>query len=179
LVFINDGRSVQLTPKEFDLLRYLVQNRGRVLSADAILTNVWGPEYQGERDLVKQFIYRLRNKLEADPSKPEYIVTVRGSGYAFEEDTRPRGLKKVVPTPQRQAEAPTSFQAVKPLTVPGGQEPPTWAAQALHEGLASRGLYPGESEAQGRIRKKIIAWARRVAAALFLAILVTLVTTFA
>ena len=179
LVFINDGRSVKLTPKEFELLRYLVENRGRVLSADAILTNVWGPEYKGERDLVKQFIYRLRNKLEVEPSKPEYIVTVRGSGYAFEEDTRPRGLKKAVQKPRHQAEASPPLQAVKPLTVPGGQEPPTWAAQTLPSELASRGLYHGESEAQGRIRKKILAWARRVAAALFLAILVTLVTTFA
>jgi DNA-binding response OmpR family regulator len=179
LVFINDGRSVQLTPKEFELLRYLVKNQGRVLSADAILSNVWGSEYKGERDLVKQFIYRLRNKLEADPSKPEYIVTVRGSGYAFEEDTRPRGLKKPVPSPQRKAEPPPPLQSVKPLIVPEGGEPSSWAAQALPSELASRGLYPGKSEAQGRTRKKIQAWVRRAAAALSLAVLVILMTTFA
>jgi DNA-binding response OmpR family regulator len=61
-----------------------------VLSPEAILTNVWGPEYAGEDTLVKQFIHRLRMKIEPDPANPEYIVTIRGSGYAFEEDTRPR-----------------------------------------------------------------------------------------
>ncbi|NIS82340.1 MAG: response regulator [Anaerolineales bacterium] len=99
LIFINDGRSVQLTPKEYELLVYLVRNQGRVLSVDAILANVWGKEYSGDRHLVKQFIYRLRSKLEADPSNPEYIVTVRGSGYAFEEATRPvidRGLDEEI-----------------------------------------------------------------------------------
>jgi DNA-binding response OmpR family regulator len=89
LIFLNDGRSVQLTPTEFELLEYLIKNQGRVLSADAILANVWGPGYSGEHQLVKQFIYRLRSKLEPDPSDPEYILTVRGSGYTFEEDTRP------------------------------------------------------------------------------------------
>lgn len=89
LIFINDGRSVHLTPKEYDLLVYLVRNQGKVISADGLLANVWGPGYSGERHLVKQFIYRLRNKIESDPSKPEFIVTVRGSGYAFEEDTNP------------------------------------------------------------------------------------------
>src|SRR3990172_4818350 len=90
LVFVSDGRSVQLTPREFDLLQYLLRNRGRVLSPEAILTNVWGPEYAGEETLVKQFIHRLRMKIEPAPANPEYIVTIRGSGYAFEEDTRPR-----------------------------------------------------------------------------------------
>ncbi|NIM92151.1 MAG: response regulator [Anaerolineales bacterium] len=94
LIFINDGRSVYLTPKEYDLLVYLVKNQGKVLSADALLANVWGPEYRGEHHLVKQFIYRLRNKIEQDPSNPEFIVTIRGSGYTFEEDTRPIPGKK-------------------------------------------------------------------------------------
>jgi len=90
LVFVSDGRSVQLTPREFDLLQYLLRNRGRVLTPEAILANVWGPEYSGEEALVKQFIHRLRMKIEPDPANPEYIVTIRGSGYALEEDTRPR-----------------------------------------------------------------------------------------
>ena len=176
LVFINDGRSVKLTPKEFELLRYLVENRGRVLSADAILSNVWGPEYQGERDLVKQFIYRLRNKLEVEPSKPEYIVTVRGSGYAFEEDTRPRGR---VSSPHLQTEAPPLPQAVKPLIVQENQEPPSWAAQSLPRELSSRDPHSVERETHGRSRKKMRAWVRRAAAAIFLTVLGTLGTTFA
>lgn len=118
LVFINDGRSVQLTPKEFDLLYYLVKNRGRVLSAEAILANVWGLGYDGERDLVKQFIYRLRSKLEADPSKPEYILTIRGSGYTFEEDTQPN-LREAgvgpIPAPADALDT-TSVQAAPPIS---------------------------------------------------------------
>ena len=94
LVFIDDGRSVQLTPKEFELLQFLIRNRGRVLSAVTILANVWGPEYVSERDLVKQFIHRLRAKLEADPARPGHIVTIRGSGYSLEEETKPlRGAR--------------------------------------------------------------------------------------
>jgi DNA-binding response OmpR family regulator len=85
LVFINNEET-QLTPTEFEVLKYLIKNQGKVLSADAILANAWGPEYVGERELVKQFIYRLRSKLEPDPKDPKYIQTVRGSGYVFEAD---------------------------------------------------------------------------------------------
>ena len=85
LVFINN-KETQLTPTEFEVLKYLIKNQGKVLSADAILANAWGPEYVGERELVKQFIYRLRSKLELDPKDPKYIQTVRGSGYVFEAD---------------------------------------------------------------------------------------------
>jgi DNA-binding response OmpR family regulator len=83
LVFINNHET-QLTPTEFQVLKYLLKNQGKVLSTDAILANAWGPEYIGERELVKQFIYRLRTKLEQDPSTPKYIQTVRGAGYVFE-----------------------------------------------------------------------------------------------
>ena len=83
---MND-REAQLTPTEFEVLKYLMKHQGKVLSADAILANAWGPEYVGERELVKQFIYRLRNKLELNPRVPQYILTVRGSGYVFEADS--------------------------------------------------------------------------------------------
>jgi DNA-binding response OmpR family regulator len=83
LVFINNHET-QLTPTEFQVLKFLLKNQGKVLSTDAILANAWGPEYIGERELVKQFIYRLRAKLEQDPSTPKYIQTVRGAGYVFE-----------------------------------------------------------------------------------------------
>ena len=137
LVFIEDGRSVQLTPKEFSLLKYLVKNRGKVLSADEILTNVWGLEYQGERDLVKQFIYRLRNKLEPDPSHPEYIVTVRGSGYAFEEDTRPRMRPGDKPSVQKTTTVSLPVQPVVPHIVSEQSEPPRWAAEHLPQPVKS------------------------------------------
>jgi DNA-binding response OmpR family regulator len=78
------GRKVYLTPIEFKVLRLLMQHAGRVLSADAVLSRIWGPEYIGEPDLVKQYIYRLRRKIEPDPDAPRYIHTVRGEGYYFE-----------------------------------------------------------------------------------------------
>jgi len=78
------GRKVYLTLIEFKVLRLLMQHAGRVLSADAILSRIWGPEYIGEPDLVKQYIYRLRRKIEPDPDAPRYIHTVRGEGYYFE-----------------------------------------------------------------------------------------------
>jgi two-component system response regulator RegX3 len=83
LVFVN-GREVQLTPKEFEVLKYMLRHPGRVLSPAAILAYAWGAEYLGSDHLVKQLVYRLRSKLEPDPEEPRYIVTVRGSGYLFE-----------------------------------------------------------------------------------------------
>jgi DNA-binding response OmpR family regulator len=80
------NRTVYLTPKEFEVLRLLVRHTGKVLSTDAILTRVWGPEWIGEPDLVKQYIYRLRRKVEADPGSPRYLHTVRGGGYYFDAD---------------------------------------------------------------------------------------------
>ena len=77
-------RTVYLAPKEFEVLRLLVRHAGKVLSADAILNRVWGPEWIGEKDLVKQYVYRVRQKIESDPSSPEYIHTVRGEGYYFD-----------------------------------------------------------------------------------------------
>jgi DNA-binding response OmpR family regulator len=79
--------AVYLTPKEFELLRLLMRHAGKVLGTDAILAQVWGPERLGERNLVKQFIYRLRKKLEPDPSSPRYIFTDRGWGYYFSDDS--------------------------------------------------------------------------------------------
>jgi len=79
-----NGEIVHLTPTEFEVLDYLVRHASRVLSRDAILTRVWGPEYLGETELVKQFIYRLRQKIEADPRNPRFIHTVPSTGYFFE-----------------------------------------------------------------------------------------------
>ena len=83
------NRSVYLAPKEFEVLRLLAKHAGRVLSADAILNHVWGPEWIGEKDLVKQYIYRLRQKIELDPSAPEYLHTVHGEGYYFDAHKSP------------------------------------------------------------------------------------------
>lgn len=81
-VFV-DGEAVSLTGTEYRLLQYLVEHRGWVLSHDQILSEVWGPEYVGERDRVKLYVWYLRQKIEHDPKHPKLIVTKRGLGYTF------------------------------------------------------------------------------------------------
>jgi DNA-binding response OmpR family regulator len=81
-----EDRFIQLTPKEFEVFKLFMGHPDQVLSVDEILNQAWGPEYVGDVDLVKQFVYRLRSKLEEDPSRPRHFITVRGSGYSFEPD---------------------------------------------------------------------------------------------
>lgn len=76
-----DGKEVTLSPKEYELLIYLVTNEGIALSRDNILDNVWGVDYYGDIRTVDTNVKRLREKLL---EKSNYIVTVRGSGYKFE-----------------------------------------------------------------------------------------------
>lgn len=78
------NRTVHLTPIEFDLLRLLIRYHGKVLSTEAILAHVWGTGLIGDPDLVKQYIYRLRQKIEEDPKSPHYLHTVWGEGYYFD-----------------------------------------------------------------------------------------------
>lgn len=78
-----DGERLELTPTELKLLFYLADNAGRVLSHRQLLQEVWGPEYVDEVDYTKLFIWRLRQKIEPDPSQPKYILTERGIGYRF------------------------------------------------------------------------------------------------
>jgi len=77
------GQEVKLTPTEFRLLRCLVENAGRVLSADSILEQVWGPEYTDATGYVRRYIWYLRQKIEPDPADPQYIITERDFGYRF------------------------------------------------------------------------------------------------
>jgi two-component system KDP operon response regulator KdpE len=77
---------LELTPLEFRLLVHLVENRGRLLTHEQLLHHVWGPEYEDQRGYVKRYIWYLRQKLEKDPSNPEYILTERGFGYTFRKD---------------------------------------------------------------------------------------------
>ncbi len=76
-----DGKRLELTSTEARLLFYLVENAGRVLSHRQILENVWGPEYINNSEYTKLFVWRLRQKIEPDPSDPRYILTERGVGY--------------------------------------------------------------------------------------------------
>jgi DNA-binding response OmpR family regulator len=76
-----DGRSIELAPKEFDLLLTLAQNAGRVLSLDELLERVWGPEWIGESQTLYVHMRWLREKIEDDPAHPRRLITVRGTGY--------------------------------------------------------------------------------------------------
>jgi len=76
------GEAVKLTHLEFELLSFLCRNRGRVYTRDALLRQVWGLQ-QGQARTVDNFVAQLRAKLEVDPDRPQYLLTVRGSGYRF------------------------------------------------------------------------------------------------
>jgi DNA-binding response OmpR family regulator len=78
-----DGRLVTLSPKEFDLLKILIRNRGRVMTRDLLLDRVWGEDAYVEPRTVDVHIRWLREKIEQDPSHPALIQTVRGAGYRF------------------------------------------------------------------------------------------------
>lgn len=77
------GQSLALKPKEFDLLAYLMENKGLALSRDQLLESVWGYEYAGDTRTVDVHIRWLREKIEPDPGHPQLIETVRGTGYRF------------------------------------------------------------------------------------------------
>lgn len=77
------NQEVELQPKQFELLKYLMQNRGTVLTRDQLLQNVWGYDYVGDTRTVDVHVRWLREKLEEDPANPRLIQTVRGVGYCF------------------------------------------------------------------------------------------------
>lgn len=78
------GEPVKLTPTEFALLHYLMDNAGKVLTHRAILRTVWGPEYGSEAEYLRVYIRRLRQKIEADPLHPRHLLTEYGVGYRFD-----------------------------------------------------------------------------------------------
>ena len=76
-------KSVRLTPKEFDLLRYLVSHAGKPVPHRELLQAVWGPDYGDQTDYLRVFITHLRKKIEPNPAKPQYILTEPWIGYCF------------------------------------------------------------------------------------------------
>lgn len=77
------GRPLNLTPIEYRILSFLARNVGRVVTQQDLLTRVWGPEYKDESHLLRVNIARLRQKVEPTPSRPRYILTRPGIGYAL------------------------------------------------------------------------------------------------
>lgn len=77
------GQSLELTPTEYLLLAYLMQNAGKVLPHRTILQHIWGSEYGQETEYLRVYIGRLRQKIEPDPTTPRYLHTERGIGYRF------------------------------------------------------------------------------------------------
>jgi DNA-binding response OmpR family regulator len=78
------GQAVSLTPKEFDLLHYLMDHQGEVVSRDELLDRIWDERFLGYQGTVTVHVRRLREKVEQDPDLPHHIKTVWGMGYKFE-----------------------------------------------------------------------------------------------
>ena len=84
---MKDGELLDLSAREFNLLRFLISNNGKALSRSEILNEVWGYDYYGTQRTVDNLISNLRQKLETDPDNPEHILTVWGVGYRFLTET--------------------------------------------------------------------------------------------
>ena len=82
---MRNGQAVDLTQKEYDLLLYLIQERGVVFSREDLMQKVWNYDYYGDMRTVDVTVRRLREKIEDDPGKPTRILTRRGAGYYFAE----------------------------------------------------------------------------------------------
>ncbi len=85
------GEKVALRPTEYRLLYHLVNNAGRLLTHETLLSKVWGHEYRDEAHYLRLYITYLRQKIEKDPAHPKYILTERGLGYRFKELDQPVG----------------------------------------------------------------------------------------
>ena len=81
-----NGRLIDLTAKEFDLLKLLLSHPNRVFTRDFLLEHIWGYDYFGSTRTVDMHISRLREKIEDDPNTPTYVMTVRGVGYKLKKD---------------------------------------------------------------------------------------------
>ena len=82
-----DGLDISLTPTEYDLLRILVQNAGRVITHHQLLRQVWGTAYESEAHLLRVNMSNLRRKIEPDPTRPHYIITEPGVGYRLRSES--------------------------------------------------------------------------------------------
>jgi two-component system, OmpR family, KDP operon response regulator KdpE len=81
-----DGAEIHLTPIEFDLLRVLTQHRGKLVTHNQLLREVWGPGYQGETHYLRVHVAHIRAKIEPEPSRPRYLITEPGVGYRLRDE---------------------------------------------------------------------------------------------
>ncbi|GAC1356470.1 MAG: response regulator transcription factor [Ktedonobacteraceae bacterium] len=81
-----DGEDVKLTPTEYDLLKALIKNRGKIMTRQMLLTQVWGTGYGADAHYLHVYVGQLRRKIELDPANPRLILTVSGVGYRFSAD---------------------------------------------------------------------------------------------
>lgn len=81
-----DGKEVKLTPTEYDLLKALIKNRGKIMTRQMLLSQVWGTGYGAESHYLHVYVGQLRRKIEPDPTNPRFILTISGVGYRFNAD---------------------------------------------------------------------------------------------
>ncbi|HLG99495.1 MAG TPA: response regulator transcription factor [Bryobacteraceae bacterium] len=77
------AEEIRLSPKEFDLITYMMKHQGAPVTHVALLRGVWGPEYGGEMEYLRTYVRMLRKKIEDDPARPQYILTEPWVGYRF------------------------------------------------------------------------------------------------
>jgi two-component system KDP operon response regulator KdpE len=82
---LKNGRTVHLTPKQFELLHFLMVNAGKPVPHAKLLRSVWGPEYGNELEYLRTFVRQVRMKIEDDPGNPKYLLTESHIGYRFSE----------------------------------------------------------------------------------------------
>ncbi|UYZ22614.1 response regulator transcription factor [Mesobacillus jeotgali] len=84
----SSGNQVELSAKEFQLLAFMASNKGQVFTKEQLLENVWGYQHVGDTNTITVYVRKLREKIEPDPSEPQYIKTVWGIGYKFDGGSR-------------------------------------------------------------------------------------------
>jgi two-component system KDP operon response regulator KdpE len=84
-----EGKEVNLTPHQFDILRVLARDQGKLITHRALLREVWGPGYGSESNLLHVHVSQLRRRIEPDPARPRYLITAPGAGYRLVDPTRP------------------------------------------------------------------------------------------
>jgi DNA-binding response OmpR family regulator len=100
-VSVRGAAPIRLTNLEFRLLHYLITNADRPLPADRLASHVWGYRGMGDRQLLKQLVHRLRQKIEREPAEPEHLVTVSGVGYLLHPALEPSPTKGPGKVPRR------------------------------------------------------------------------------